>query len=878
MDVYNPHLGFATPDDQLKWLSYDQVLAQYQDYADLGAKYVRIDLRWQSLQKGVDAQGNVIFNEATNPNDPNAQWTEMGMVEKMISAAKEAGLEVIGIMGGSNYTGQDSQFQNLATAQAYGNFAQAVAERFADDVQIWEVLNEPNKHGIRPNDYVDVLIEGYNAIKSVSADNVVLFGGNAPSPTPTSYHPEAYANGFWGSPSNPEYPAVDFLEAVYARDAGDYFDGFAFHPYSWPLLPSESQSYNGWTIMETEIRDLMVANGDGDKQIWLTEMGVPTSGSSSVNQQLLIDTLNEVVEMANEYDWMGPVIWYTYKDRGLNASDTESFFGIVDQNGNPKAAYYEFMELGQQQIALYGHDLTSGSTTEPPVIPEPPAPDGTIHGTESDNTLNGTSGNDLMYGHGGNDALNGGAGNDTIHGGWGNDTINGGAGNDILYGEGGNDIFVFAQSNNGFDVIADFNTGDKIDLRSIDANMNVAGIQAFTFIGSAWLTGPGQIGVYHSTNETHVQIQVSQNSADDIRIKLTGVFALTASDFLLGAAQPVPPTPPADPTIHGTEAANTLTGTAANDLMYGHGGNDILNGGAGTDTIHGGWGNDTINGDAGNDLLYGEGGNDIFVFAQSGNGVDTIADFAAGDKIDLSTIDANMNVAGIQAFTFIGGAWLTGPGQIGVYHSTNETHVQIQVSQNSADDIYIKLAGNINLTANDFILGAAQPVPPTPPSTGSTIHGSEAANTLNGTAGNDLMYGHGGNDILNGGAGNDTIHGGWGNDTINGGAGNDILYGEGGNDTFVFNAMNMGNDTIMGFQAGDKIDLSALDANEILSGNQAFDFIFSNWLQDAGDLGFYKDAANNKTYLQGQTGNVDGASFSIILDGLHDLTAGDIIL
>ncbi len=86
----------------------------------------------------------------------------------------------------------------------------------------------------------------------------------------------------------------------------------------------------------------------------------------------------------------------------------------------------------------------------------------------------------------------------------------------------------------------------------------------------------------------------------------------------------------------------------ANDVLIGGNGIDTLEGGAGVDTMTGG-----IDGDT-------------FVYsARSDSGVtvatrDVITDFTQGtistigDKIDLSLIDANANLANDQAFAFIG--------------------------------------------------------------------------------------------------------------------------------------------------------------------------------------------------------------------------------
>ena len=57
----------------------------------------------------------------------------------------------------------------------------------------------------------------------------------------------------------------------------------------------------------------------------------------------------------------------------------------------------------------------------------------------------------------------------------------------------------------------------------------------------------------------------------------------------------------------------------------------------------------------------------------NGTSVDTILDFMGGtDRIDLSRIDADTNVAGDQAFRFVGGGAFTGNGTGGELRSTTD--------------------------------------------------------------------------------------------------------------------------------------------------------------------------------------------------------------
>ena len=108
-------------------------------------------------------------------------------------------------------------------------------------------------------------------------------------------------------------------------------------------------------------------------------------------------------------------------------------------------------------------------------------------------------------------------------------------------------------------------------------------------------------------------------------------------------------------------------------------------------------------GDAGADTLYGGTGPDQFEFFSVGNSgppgsgsTDTIGDFSAaeGDWIELSGMDANSNVAGDQAFTFIGNAGFSGaPGEINYTYSGGNTIIQLQTDADPAVDGAIVVMG-----------------------------------------------------------------------------------------------------------------------------------------------------------------------------------------
>ncbi|MDQ0323457.1 hypothetical protein QO002_005663 [Pararhizobium capsulatum DSM 1112] len=177
-----------------------------------------------------------------------------------------------------------------------------------------------------------------------------------------------------------------------------------------------------------------------------------------------------------------------------------------------------------------------------------------------------------------------------------------------------------------------------------------------------------------------------------------------------------------------------------------------------------------------------------------------------------------------------------------------------------------------------------------------TIGGTSGDNTLTGTSGDEILDGKGGNDIIRGGGGNDTLIGGTGIDTLYGGAGNDVFKFVTTQDSapgfsgFVNNGSlsplsGAGKrDIIADFGLGDdRLDVSKIDANTKLGGDQAFTWKGTgNFSGTSGDL-LYRvydlvGTANDKTIVYGDVDLNGRADFQIELAGIHHLARGDFIL
>lgn len=400
--------------------------------------------------------------------------------------------------------------------------------------------------------------------------------------------------------------------------------------------------------------------------------------------------------------------------------------------------------------ALYGmvgHDTLHGGTGAD-----------LLDGGIGDDILNGDDDNDTIQGGAGNDTLNGGQGDDALQGGLGNDILTGGAGYDTLSGGKGADTYyvdlgdsVVELAGEGTDtVVVDFDhyvlAANVENLRILDgvsygygnALANVLeGNGGYNFLsgyeGADTLYGYGG-GDYMTGNE----------GADILWGGDNGDYLDGAedNDILYGDD--------GDDGLHGGGGNDRLYGGAGSDVAYGDDGNDIiegglerdaLEGGAGADKLYGQDGDDTLRGDdgadqlfgdVGNDEIYGGGGNDQlsggdgFDLLRGGAGVDRLTggvgrdwfifdsdavrlsgggltaerdtildfDFAAGDRIDISAIDAIAG-GGDDAFTLVSRFTKQAGQAMLVYNATADTtSLRLDIDGDGKIDLEIAINGN----------------------------------------------------------------------------------------------------------------------------------------------------------------------------------------
>lgn len=317
-----------------------------------------------------------------------------------------------------------------------------------------------------------------------------------------------------------------------------------------------------------------------------------------------------------------------------------------------------------------------------------------IVGGAMGDTLSGLAGDDNLAGEGGDDVIDGGDGNDRLIGGTGADSMTGGAGNDTMIVDNGGDT---ANGGDGIDSVQLTASGLSLSLHSTVENVtNSSG-------GAATVTLNALANIYGGAAGIDA---VVAGDGDDI------VYGRGGDDNVQGGN--------GNDRIFGDDGADTMTGGSGNDTMYGGIGGDRLTGNDGNDVMWGGDGSDVLNGSAGQDVYYGGTGFDFFQFGGlfidgntapgTGNTLataDRIMDYSAAqsDRFDLQQVDANTNLAGDQAFSFLGTGAFTGvAGQLRYQVMGSETIIMGDLNGDGASDFMIRVSGVHALAEGSFFL------------------------------------------------------------------------------------------------------------------------------------------------------------------------------
>jgi hypothetical protein len=323
--------------DTLSYMSHQDRIRELSQIKNMGFSEVRINILWSDVQP---------------KNGNNYEWAQ---TDSIMQDVKSSGLKSVIILDRTPTWARPADCRSSfycmpENNDAFAKFAASVVRRYKGyGVNAWEIWNEPNivnfsKPTPNPDQYTQLLKATYVAIKQQDNTAVVLIGGLA-------------GNAIDGNKNFID--ARTYLNRIYEDNGKDYFDGVAYHPYTDLRLPDVAASHNGWPKMygtKPSIRSIMVANGDQDKSVWITEMGVPTNGpgvevtkpgnlplgADHTSALFQAQIAQKAIADLKNLPWVQDYDWYTYKDSSMVATNSGSFYGILSEDGKAKPIYYVF--------------------------------------------------------------------------------------------------------------------------------------------------------------------------------------------------------------------------------------------------------------------------------------------------------------------------------------------------------------------------------------------------------------------------------------------------------------------------------------------------------------------------------------------------------
>ena len=301
------------------WTGGNTFEEQDQEVAALkeaGAQWVRVNVVWYAVE----------------PNQKGVYDTWLlSMYDHLMARLAENGIKVIFVTADTPYwasadtnkytdgTGQHwsqkykpSNFNDLADYYVF------LRNRYASTgPHVFEIWNEENHSsfwpsGVDATNYVSMLQTCYNAIKAADPEAIVLNGGLTDGSNTTN-----------------------FMATMYAAGAKPYFDAWSQHTY---------QRTPQYETIVSKVRNIMVANGDAAKKVWMTEWGwvtyTNTADASAVSYDRQAHYLTNFFTRLASYPEVAVGLWYT--SRSYDETTHEGSFGLQLPDFTKKPSFYGF--------------------------------------------------------------------------------------------------------------------------------------------------------------------------------------------------------------------------------------------------------------------------------------------------------------------------------------------------------------------------------------------------------------------------------------------------------------------------------------------------------------------------------------------------------
>ena len=223
------------------------------------------------------------------------------------------------------------------------HFASALAARYGDRIDVYQIWDEPNLNShwggrdVDPAGYAALLQAAAQAIRAADDEAAIVLAGLAPT---VETGPRNLSD-------------VHYLRALYDLDAAPHFDVVAGKPYG--IDSGERVSENTLNFSRLILlRETMVAHGDGDKALWASHWGwnaLPPGweGQPSLWGQTdpgtqAARTVAALDRARREWPWSGALCLENWQP-DAPPDDPHWGFALIGQDGAPRPIYHAIQTL-----------------------------------------------------------------------------------------------------------------------------------------------------------------------------------------------------------------------------------------------------------------------------------------------------------------------------------------------------------------------------------------------------------------------------------------------------------------------------------------------------------------------------------------------------
>lgn len=279
---------------------------------EAGVGWVRLDFLWSDIE----------------PKEAEFNFSKYDGIVKLL---KNKGIHILGVLHYSTDWASSCGEWNCPPRDnnIFVKYVTQVIQRYKSQVKYWELWNEPDsatywKQQDNLKSYCILLKDVYIAAKKVDPECKILNGG--------------LANG------------LASVNRLYDNGAKDYFDILNIHSFQNPLYDGAIKAVASYPRLTYKI---MQRNGDGDKKIWITEIGCPGIKmglqadkwwmGNNPNEHQQGQWLKEVYTELLKNPHVEKIFWAFFRDTKNHWNNGVDYFGLVrwDYSRKPSFKAYQ---------------------------------------------------------------------------------------------------------------------------------------------------------------------------------------------------------------------------------------------------------------------------------------------------------------------------------------------------------------------------------------------------------------------------------------------------------------------------------------------------------------------------------------------------------